>query len=182
MADVTISDTQLVTLIRSVVLDALASAGAVGAASATSSQSEATTGAGARRTVSNDEQADNVDSALSLLQKQVDSDIDTPEAWKANVKRTYDIHQSEDLENARRNRVHFDNLVSTQLTHLANVNQLTVQALANNQNNANVANAQSIAHRDIAIDRQWNVNATDLAEKSAAALTDLVLAKVAQKA
>jgi len=45
-------------------------------------------------------------------------------------------------------------MVSEQTKHLANLNQLTLQSLANNQNQSNLNNTLSI-------DRSWNVNETD---------------------
>jgi len=51
---------------------------------------------------------------------------------------------------------------------------LTVTNLANNQNQSNLNNTLSI-------DRAWNINETDLAAKSAAIITDAVLAVIAKK-
>lgn len=184
---------ELLALIRQLVADAraesvaIAKLAAVNVAGALAAADQATAGAQAgvagARTVSNTEQArdstlvNQLDSLTGLIQKQVDSDVDTPEAWKANIKRTYDVHQTYDMETALRNRAHFDNAVLAYQTHVGNLNHYTLQALANNQNQSNLANLQGVAHRDIAIDREWNINETDLAAKSAAVLTDAALSK-----
>lgn len=147
------------------------------ATTATAAANQATAGASGgvagARTQSNVEAA--LDRAMSTVQQlqqtQVESDIDTPEAWKANVKRTYDVHQTYDLEGMSRNRLHFDNAITELQKHVANVNHLTLQALTNNQNAS-----------QLSIDRMWNINETDLAAKSAAVLTDAILAELVRRA
>jgi hypothetical protein len=109
-------------------------------------------GVAGARTQSNAEQASVNDTIFKSVQQ--DSDIGIPEAWSANVKRTYDLHQTDDFEARMRNRVQFDAIISEQTKHLANLNQLTLQSLANNQNQSNLNNTLSI-------DRSWNVNETD---------------------
>ena len=121
-------------------------------AAADQASAGAAAGVAGARTQSNKE----VDSGTETVFKSVqqDSDIGIPEAWSANVKRTYDVHQSDDFEAKMRNRIQFDAIVSEQTKHLANLNQLTLQSLANNQNQSNLNNTLSI-------DRSWNVNETD---------------------
>lgn len=142
-------------------------------AAANQASSGAAAGVAGARTQSNVESA--LDRAMSTVQQlqqtQVESDIDTPEAWKANVKRTYDIHQTYDLEGMNRNRLHFDNAIIEYQTHVKNTNQLTLQALSNNQNQSNTGNG-------MLIDRTWNINETDLAAKAAAIATDAIWAKL----
>src|SRR5262245_60030084 len=171
----TAAEARLLRQISEAIAEAKVAAVAANAAAATANLASAGAGATTARTQSNIESA--IDRAMSqvtsLQQAQVESDIDTPEAWKANVKRTYDVHQSHDMEVMQRNRVHFDTLVTQLQTHLANVNQLTLAALANNQNQSNLCNT-------LAIDRSWNINETDLSAKSAAALTDRILAEAAK--
>jgi hypothetical protein len=69
------------------------------------------------------------------------------EFWKAssqnnynNMKRTYDTYQDLDLNLSRQ------------------MNQLSVQALQNAVETANMVGKQAVRHADIAIDRQWNVD------------------------
>lgn len=150
-------------------------AAATANAAANQASAGAASGVAGARTQSNAEQASFNDAMSKVIQQQVESDIDTPEAWKANVKRTYDVHQSMDSESFSRNRVHFDNMIVQLQTHLANVNQLTLQSLANNQNQSNLNNTLSI-------DRAWNINETDLSAKSAAVLTDAILSGAAKVA
>ena len=150
-----------------------ASAAATSAnAAADQASSAALGGVAGARTQSNKE----VDSGTEAIFKSVqqDSDIGIPEAWSANVKRTYDVHQTYDVESQVQNRQHYNTLVTQLQTHLANLNQLTVTNLANNQNQSNLNNTLSI-------DRAWNINETDLAAKSAAIITDAVLAVIAKK-
>ena len=148
------------------------------AANAAQASAGAQAGVAGARTQSNIESA--VDRAMSTISQQVESDIDSPEAWKANLKRTYDIHQTDERESFSRNRLHFDNMLTQLQTHVANLNQMTIQSLANNQNQSNLGNLQAIAHRDLATDREWNINETDLSAKSAAVLSDAILAGVAK--
>ena len=121
-------------------------------AAADQASAGAAAGVAGARTQSNKE----VDSGTETVFKSVqqDSDIGIPEAWSANVKRTYDLHQTDDFEARMRNRIQFDAIISEQTKHLANLNQLTLQSLANNQNQSNLNNTLSI-------DRSWNVNETD---------------------
>jgi len=127
-----------------------------GGAASGSTQSSTAAGAGVAgaRTHSNAEQDNKVVTGLTDVTKNIDSDIGIPEAWSANVKRTYDIHQSYDMESQTQNRTQYNVLQSQLQTHLANVNQLALQSLANNQNQSNLCNTLSI-------DRAWNVNETD---------------------
>jgi len=131
-------------------------------------------GVAGARTQSNVEQASMNDAILKSVSQNIDSDIGVTEAWSANVKRTYDIHQTFDTEVMVRNRTHFDTMITQLQTHIANLNQMTIQSLANNQNQSNLNNTLSI-------DRSWNINETDLAAKSAAIITDKVLAAMAAK-
>ena len=128
------------------------------AATANSAADQASSGAAAgvagARTQSNTEQASGTEALLKSVSQHIDSDINIPEAWSVNAKRTYDLHQSLDLETTLRNRHHFDTLVTEQQKHLSNLNNLTLQSLANNQNQSNLCNL-------LGIDRSWNVNETD---------------------
>ena len=145
-------------------------------AKATSASAQASGGAAAgvtgARTVSNKEIDSGTESVFKTVQQ--DSDIGVPEAWSANVKRTYDVHQSYDMETQMQNRQHYNTLVTQLQSHLGNLNQLTITNLANNQNQSNLNNT-------LGIDRSWNLNETDLAAKSVAILTDAVLAEVLKK-
>lgn len=168
---------ELLVQLNAALVDARAAAANANAAAATANaaanQASAGSAAGVAgaRTQSNVEQAAVTDAILKTISQQTESDINVPEAWQANVKRTYDLHQSSDFESANRNRVHFDQMIVQLQTHLADVNHLTLQALANNQNQSNLNNTLSI-------DRSWNINETDLAAKAAAIATDGIWAKM----
>lgn len=83
-------------------------------------------------------------------------------AWAANLKRTYDEFQDVSLIAARRSQTHYDQ-----------VSNVSLQALQNAVESANMLSKQAIAHRDIAIDREWNVNETD-------AYATILAAKIAE--
>ena len=68
-------------------------------------------------------------------------------AWAANLKRTYDEFQDVSLTAARRSQVEYDA-----------VRNVSLQALQNAVETANMIGKQAVAHRDLAIDREWNVD------------------------
>jgi hypothetical protein len=74
-------------------------------------------------------------------------EIGKDEAWFANVKRTYDEFQDISLTAARRSQTDFDG-----------IRNVSLQALQNAVETANMIGKQAVAHRDIAIDREWNVD------------------------
>jgi hypothetical protein len=178
MTNFTTDDSNLIVQIQDAIAAATAAATSANAAAANASSAQASTAAAGSavnaRTQANTEQADKVATNLTDVTKNIDSDIGIPEAWSANVKRTYDVHQTYDQETQVQNRQHFNTLTNQLQTHLANLNQMTIQSLANNQNQSNLNNTLSI-------DRSWNINETDLAAKSAAAFTDAILAAIADR-
>jgi len=76
----------------------------------------------------------------------------------ANTKRTYDEYQHESLESIKRNRSYVDKILSDAASHDARVRQIAEVALSNAVDTANLVNKQAAAHRDIAIDRTWNID------------------------
>lgn len=72
----------------------------------------------------------------SKMEREREFEIGKDEAWFANVKRTYDIAQ----------------------THTENLNTVSLQALQNAVETANLVSKQSVRHSDVAMDRQWNVD------------------------
>jgi hypothetical protein len=68
---------------------------------------------------------------------EVDRDVRTDEAWKANIKRTYDEMQQESLETIRQCR-----------GERADIHAIIVQTLANMSENANLAAKRSLDHWD----------------------------------
>lgn len=79
-------------------------------------------------------------------------------AWKANVKRTYDEYQQESLQAIKENRTVIQKMLSDAQQY-DNQRQATANlALSNAVDTANLVNKQAVAHRDLAIDREWNVD------------------------
>jgi hypothetical protein len=100
----------------------------------------------------------------------------------ANVKRTYDEFQQESLESIRRNRTYVDEVLHDSRNHSNNLNNVALQCLQNAVENANfkaknvldtanLINKQAAAHRDIAIDREWNID--EVAGLSSTLIRDL---------
>lgn len=96
-------------------------------------------------------------------------DVGSNAAWQANFKKMFEdaqntanAFQNQAVEAASRSRVQFDQL-----------QQLSLVALTNAVETANMVGKQAVAHRDLAIDREWNVNETDaLAVKLVEAVQD----------
>ena len=78
-------------------------------------------------------------------------------------KRTYDEYQHESLESIRRNRSITDKTISDAQQHDNQLSNVALQALQNAVETANLIGKQAAQHRDLAVDRQWNVNETDYA-------------------
>lgn len=68
---------------------------------------------------------------------EVDRDVRVDEAWKANIKRTYDEMQQESLETIRQSRV-----------QTANIQAIITQALQNAVETANLVAKRSLDHWD----------------------------------
>ena len=100
------------------------------------------------------------ETSASTIETEV-SPASIGKAWASNIKRTYDVYQNLDMVAASRSQTDFDTIRSyAQL------------ALANAVNNADLLAKQAIAHRDIAIERQWNLNDDTLALKVVADVVD----------
>jgi len=94
-------------------------------------------------------------------------EVGKDEAWFANIKRTYDEYQQESLESIKRNRSYVDKVLSDAQSHDQDVRSVSLQALQNAVETANMVsknavtaidalNKQHTAHRDIATDNLWN--------------------------
>jgi ribosomal protein L14E/L6E/L27E len=168
--------TEILDQVNAAIAEAKAAAASANSAAANANSAQASTGAAGAtvnaRTQSNAEQASNTEAIFKTVQQ--DSDIGVPEAWSANVKRTYDVHQTYDLESQAQMRTHFNTMITQQQNHLSALNQMSLQAIANNQNQSNLNNL-------LGIDRAWNINETDLAAKSVAVITDAVLSEIAKR-
>jgi len=87
--------------------------------------------------------------------KEVDRDVRVDEAWKTNLKRTYDEMQQESLETIRVCR-----------GERSDLHTIIVQTLANMSENANLAAKQTLDHRD---------NANVLADTATGAVVDAMI-------
>jgi len=87
---------------------------------------------------------------------EVDRDVRVDEAWKANLKRTYDEMQQESLETMRQCRVQMANIQALVTQSMQNAietaNLCAKQTLTNND----LITKQCIRHNDIAIDCTWD--------------------------
>ena len=87
---------------------------------------------------------------------EVDRDVRVDEAWKANLKRTYDELQQESLETIRACRVQMANIQAIVTKNMQNAvetaNMCAKQALTN----CDLITKQCIRHNDIAMDCTWD--------------------------
>jgi len=73
--------------------------------------------------------------------------VEQSEFLFANMKRTYDLHQTLDTK-----------AINDANKHAAVLDNLATQALQNAIETANMVSKQAVRHGDIAIDREWNVD------------------------
>ncbi len=71
-------------------------------------------------------------------------EIGMDEAWKANLKEMYDDFHNAAMARITRSQDAYDALVAQRMEHLAEIH------------------AQKIRHADFALNKQWNLNETDL--------------------
>lgn len=86
------------------------------------------------------------------------TDVGQAEAWIANMKRLFDEFVAESLTDQRARRVLFERLSQNALSTDERLANVSLQALQNAVETANMVGKQSVRHGDIAIDRQWNVD------------------------
>lgn len=83
--------------------------------------------------------------------KSEKDNVEQSEAWFGNIKRTYDAYQSQDMRLSEK----MDGIFAQ---HVQNAVAASDLALKNAVDTANLVNKQAVAHRDVAIDRVWNVD------------------------
>ena len=106
-------------------------------------------------------------------------EIGKDEAWFGNIKRTYDEYQHESLEGIRNGRAYITKVLHDAEQH-DNVRQnIANQALQNAVETANLVGKQAVAHRDIAIDRIWNVDEVSTLTAKSGVQADTIQAIVA---
>ena len=98
------------------------------------------------------------------------TDYDESMPWFANIKRTYDEMQQTSLKQ-----------ISDAQLSAQNVQNVALQALQNAVETANMIGKQAVAHRDIAIDNEWNPvqqGAGDTLTARAVSLDDVALKSI----
>jgi hypothetical protein len=87
---------------------------------------------------------------------EVDRDVRVDEAWKGNIKRTYDAYQQECLETTKLVRKQINDIhqltVQTMQNAIENANMIAKQFMTNND----LITKQCIRHNDVAIDCTWD--------------------------
>lgn len=117
-----------------------------------SATTEAGSGVGSRRTVS-DAERDQTTTRLDQItdvggdEANQSAILDQTRSWNANVKRTYDTLE-EELHSA----------VKEANAHISELRTIRVQMLSNMAVNCDALQKQHMAHRDIATDRTWNID------------------------
>ena len=90
------------------------------------------------------------------------ADINVEEGWSAlsmlNAKRTYDLFQTFDADALHAARSKSEVVFNLATQALQNAVETANMVGKNAADSANLVNKQSIAHRDIAIDRTWNID------------------------
>lgn len=109
---------------------------------------------------------------------------DNYQAWFNNSKLTYDTHLDLLASQARRSQDHYDAIVTGERTHRGELEQLSIQALQNAIETANLVGKQAVRatdnvietanlrgkdavrHSQIATDQQWNQEPQEAAAES----------------
>lgn len=107
-------------------------------------------------------------------------EVGKDEAWFANIKRTYDEFQQESLESIRGSRIKIDKMLSDAQQNDNTRQNIANQALQNAVETANLVGKQAVQHRDVAIDRQWNVDEVAHLVAKTPVFMDAVAAAVAK--
>jgi hypothetical protein len=95
-----------------------------------------------------------------------------------NAKRSFDEYQHESLESIRRNRTVVDRMAGLSVDNDTVLRNLSVQALQNAIETANMIGKQAVRHSDLAIDREWNVDEVAQAVAKTAVFSDAIAAAV----
>lgn len=119
------------------------------------------------------------DETQGETQKEGSFEIGMDEAWKTNMKRTYDEYQQESLETIRQMRACVQKILSDAQQNDNTRQNIAVQALQNAVETANMVGKQAVRHGDLAIDRQWNVDEVAQALTNSQVFKDAIAAAVA---
>ena len=102
------------------------------------------------------------------------------ESWFANIKRTYDEYQQLSLDLLRKINAHYDKLISDAQQYDNSRQGIANLALSNAVDTANLVNKQAVAHRDVAIDRIWNVDEVSTLTAKSGVQADAFVAALAK--
>ena len=139
-----------------------------------SATSEAASGIGARRTVSDFERDQVVARQDQITDVGVDEAsmiavLDQSRSWNANTKRTFDFVG-----------VEMQRAAQAAQDHLGALRTVQVQLLTNMAANADAMNKQNTAHRDIATDRTWNIDEVSALSAKSGVQADAFVALLAK--
>jgi hypothetical protein len=95
------------------------------------------------------------DKATTQPEREREFEIGKDESWFANIKRTYDEYQHLSLTGSVRSQIVFDQLNNVALQALQNAVETANLVGKNAADSANLCNKQAIAHRDVAINEEW---------------------------
>jgi hypothetical protein len=87
---------------------------------------------------------------------EVDRDVRVDEAWKANIKRTYDEYQNESLNTARLVRKQMNDIHALTVQAMQNAIETSNMVAKQCITNGDLVTKQCIRHNDIAIDCTWD--------------------------
>jgi len=107
------------------------------------------------------------------------SPISIGDAWRANVKRTYDAYQLEDLESIRLARKTAEQLAQAHTDHVRDLQTQTMRIHTNSITHDNDLNAQRIRHNELSTDRIWNVDEVSQLVAKTPVFLDAIAAAVA---
>jgi len=95
-------------------------------------------------------------------QEEASYEIGMDEMWKyflgllaKNAKRTYDVYQQLDIENARLAQAHVAEVLANSRNSANRVMIIGERALSNLVGNCDALFKQHLAHRDVAVDATW---------------------------
>ncbi len=107
------------------------------------------------------EDTDKARAAHTFDSRTVDSDIGTTEGWaEFRARVAEDMHQAK-MVGVHHAQTFWDRMMDMSMNHMAQLNAAHARAVENAADSANLVNKQAVAHRDLAIDRIWNINETD---------------------
>ncbi|HEY6334095.1 MAG TPA: hypothetical protein VI756_32570 [Blastocatellia bacterium] len=100
-----------------------------------------------------------------------------PEAYAINMKEQYDRYAAQTTLVLQQQQLQLAQLFQLSFQALQNAVTTADLVAKNSVNQANIANLQAIAHRDIAIATEWNVTASGAEASDTAAETGVVAEK-----